>query len=247
MTKHSFKGYILSVASLFSCGYTFTDEVVQEISLTNHISSKYLNATFGEEKTITLPAANETETLMGKFNKALDPKKELLTPREVQKIAFDIVSTNKFFKSTIIDNSCIDKLEIIGGGENSQQLLFGNIFSKINTATGKAHAAFTFCHPTTDITTLRNRQKAITLLSTTNIAKIDSALAEIKGYEEKSFMFWNSKSPVNADLLKPLYFGQQFDYQNILKSFNTNTIALETTNKLVKLFKLQRELFTFLV
>lgn len=232
MTKPSFKVYILAIASLCAVGNINADEIPQETSLTSHISAKYLNATFGEEQTITPPAANDNETFMERFNKQLDPKKELLTPREVQNIAFDIVSISQSFKSTIIDKSCIDKLEIIGGGENSQQHLFANIFSKINTATGKAYAAFTFCHPTTDVTTLRNRQKAITLLRTINLTKIDSALAKIKNDEKKSFMFWNSKSPVNLDLLKPLYFGQQFDYQNVLKSFNTNTIALETTNKL---------------
>lgn len=232
MTKPSFKVYILAIASLCAVGNINADEIPQETSLTSHISAKYLNATFGEEQTITPPAANDNETFMERFNKQLDPKKELLTPREVQNIAFDIVSISQSFKSTIIDKSCIDKLEIIGGGENSQQHLFANIFSKINTATGKAYAAFTFCHPTTDVTTLRNRQKAITLLRTINLTKIDSALAKIKNDEKKSFMFWNSKSPVNSDLLKPLYFGQQFDYQNVLKSFNTNTIALETTNKL---------------
>lgn len=236
MLKSSTTKYIIAVSCLINFGYIFTNDTT---TTTDYITAQYLNATFGEEKaTLPTPTDDGNLTLIEKFNKALDPKKEILSPREVQKIGFDIVANNQKFESTIIDNSCIDKLKLIGGGENSQQHLLEKIFKDIKTATGKAHAAFTFCHPTTDVTTLRNRQQAITLLTQTDTTAITTALTNIDTAQEKSLMFWNQKNPVNAELLKPLYFGQQFDYQNTLKSLNTNTLALESTNRLVQMLQL---------
>lgn len=239
MSKHSFIGHIFAAVCLINSSYIITNDATQSTSTIDHISATYLNATFGEEKiVIPAPVDDSKLTIMERFNKQLDPQKTSLTPREVQKTAFDIVSTNQTFKSTIIDSSCIDKLELIGGGENSQQHLFYNIFNTIATATGKAYAAFTFCHPTTDITTLHNRQAAIALLSKIDTTKIDSAFTTIGANEEKSCMFWNTKNPVNAELIKPFYFGQQFDINNILKSLNTNTIALECNNRVLQTIQL---------
>jgi len=233
VSKHPLITYIFAAACLINSSYTLTDVAAQAASTTDYISSQYLNATFGEEKvTPPAPVDDSNLTFMERFNKLLDPKKEGLSPREVQKIGFDIVASNQKFESTIIDNSCIDKVKLVGGGENSQQHLLGTIFNDIKTATGKAHAAFTFCHPTTDVTTLRNRQQAIALLSATDTTKIDTALTKIKSVEEKSYIFWSSKNPVNAELLKPLYFN------SFLTSCNTNTVALESSNRLLQTFQL---------
>jgi DNA mismatch repair ATPase MutS len=185
--------------------------------MTDHVSSHYLNAAFGEEKVTALTPVNDADlTFIERFNKLLDPKKEVLTPREIQKIAFDIVANNTNFKSTIIDTSCIDKLEIVGGGENNQQHLLNHIFNDITTATGKAQAAFTFCHPTNDVLTLRNRQTAIALLSKINSTNIDTALTTIKNNEEKSYVL-EPKSPVNNEVLKTFYFGQSY-YKKYIKN-----------------------------
>lgn len=239
MSKHPFIAYMFAAICLINSSYTLTDETTQTVSTTDYISSQYLNATFGEEKvTPPAPVDDTNLTFMEKLNKALDPKKETLSPREIQKVGFDIAASNQKFESTIIDNSCIDKLKLVGGGENSQQHLLGKIFNDVKTATGKAHAAFTFCHPTTDVTTLRNRQQAVALLTQTNNSSIETALTKIGTAQEKSLMFWSTKDIVKTEFLKPMYFGQQFDFQNVLKSLNTNTIALESTNKLVQVIQL---------
>ncbi len=219
MFKRTLITHSIAFASLLSFGYAFTDETTQEISLTQHISNKYLISTFGIEKPTPAPTDNVSGNFIEKFKQQIDAKKQSLTPREIQEVAFNLVASTQTFETTIIDSSCIDKLEIVGGGENCQQHLFGNIFNQITTTIGKAYAALTFCHPTSDIATLHKRQQVIGRLSEhTNYTKqLDSILHNIKTTEAKSLMFWHSKAPVNPELIKFSYFGQQLDFFNILK------------------------------
>jgi DNA mismatch repair protein MutS len=229
MFKCKLKTHILTLACLFSTGYTFTDETPQETTLANHITHRYLTSTFGEEKSVLAPVIDENasfiERLKQNMRKQFDPQKQTLTPRETQKIALDIVAKVSF-ETTIIDSSYIDKLEIVGGGENSQQHLLGNVFGEIKTATGKAFAAFTLCHPTTDVALLKNRQQSIIQLSNNKkfTHRVNTSFDIIKKNENKSFMFCNTNPPVNPELLKYFYF-------NLLKQLNTNTAALEINNK----------------
>jgi len=241
MPKNSFLPYILTIASLISSNYCLSNQTTQSDSnsAVEHISRRYVNSTFGEEIiTAPEPVNDASLTFMERLNKAFDPKTQLLNPREVQQIAFDIVTHSASFTSTVIDTSCIDKLEIVGGGENVQQHLFGHIFKDIQTATGKAYASLLFCHPTTNIETLQKRQNVINFLSNANTHAVEHALTNIENNEEKSLMFWHTKSPANQELLKTFYFGQSFDYNNILKSFNTDTASLEITNRTLQMLSL---------
>ena len=225
---------MIALASLFNLGYTLTGENAQEISLTQHISNQYLISTFGAaNQTPVTPAIDPNAGFLEKFKQQIDSKKQLLTPREIQEVAFNMVTSSHNFETNIIDSSCIDKLEIVGGGENSQQHLLGNVFKNINTAVGKAHAALAFCHPTTDTMILHKRQQAITYLSRNEHAlqQADRTLKAISILEGKSSIFWHAKPAVNPEMIKFSYFGQQFDIANALKQFNTNTIALELTNR----------------
>lgn len=234
MSKHSFKTYSILAASLLSCAYTFTDETVQETSLVNHISHRYLTSTFGPDKSIVnTPVNEEALSFLEKFNKQFDSKKHTLSPRETQSIAFDLVAQSSF-TTTIIDSSCVDKLEIVNGGENTQQYLLENIFNNIQTTIGKAYSAITFCHPTTNIALLQNRQQAIAYISKNKhlTDTCTTALTTIAAQEGKSLQVWHSVSPVNAELLKNFYFGSW------LKSLNTKTLALELYNKGVCSFQI---------
>jgi DNA mismatch repair protein MutS len=222
----------LAVALLLNPILALANRSTQE-SLIKHISNQFLISTFGEVEIEVTPTTNTNANFIEKIKQQIDPKKQLLTPRETQETAFAIVSSNYNFDTDIIDSSCIDKLEIILGGENNTQHLFGNIFKHINTTSGKAYAALTFCHPTSDINTLQNRQQAIINLhdQTRFLQRVDISLKKISSFEAKSHMFWHTKPAVNQELLKFSYFGQQFDVANILKTLNTNTAALEITNK----------------
>jgi DNA mismatch repair ATPase MutS len=156
------------------------NNAIQEIPFTQHICNSYLMSKFGIES-IEAPMIQNTDSdnFIEKMKKQLDPELKSLSPRETQEVAFTIASHNFTEKQPVVDSSYIDKLEIISGGENSQQHIFGKIFNNsINTAIGQAYAAFTLCHPITDIATLHNRQKAISLLATnkTYSHKIDSIL-----------------------------------------------------------------------
>jgi DNA mismatch repair ATPase MutS len=210
-----------------------TDEVAKEISLPKYICSQYLTSTFGAETSVVPPANNENLTFFEKFNQQFDTKRQTLTPREAQEIAFTLTASSKDFSTDIIDSSCIEKLNLVSGGENSEQHILHNLFKEINTTFGIAHAALSLCHPTTDISILQNKQQAILLLNTDIelTEKIDSILKSIQKHETKSLLAWSSKAPVNEDILKFFYFGKNFDYNNILKTLNTYTLPLEFTNK----------------
>jgi len=236
MFKRNF-AMILAIASFINPVLVLADEANPKITsnLTQPVSNKYLTSMFGEKEIVqpTTTMIDPNAGFMENFKKLIDPKIQHLTSREVQETAFDLVSSTRNYSTTIIDSSCIDKLEIVGGGENSTQHLFGNVFKHINTAMGKAHAAFIFCHPITDIQTLNNRQHTIIHLSE-NKDLFEHAAASLKkmsSFEIKSSIFWHSKSPVNPETIKYSYFGQQYDIAGILKQLNTNTAALEFTNK----------------
>lgn len=218
-------------SSLGNSSFIFTEETTQETSLINHISHQYLTSTFGPEKAAANTPTNEEPTsFIEKIKKQItapfDSKRKSLSPRETQSIAFELVSQSSF-NTVVIDSSCIDKLEIVNGNENTQQSLFANIFNNIQTAIGKSYSAITFCHPTTDIAILKNRQQAISSISQNKelIHTCTTALATIAAQESKSLQTWHSISPVNAELLKNFYFGSW------LKSLNTKTLALEAYNK----------------
>ncbi|HLJ31477.1 MAG TPA: hypothetical protein VKU36_03515 [Candidatus Babeliales bacterium] len=226
MLKRMLSLYI-ATASLCNTAIVFSDNTTQEISSTQHICNNYLTSKFGIENTVT-PITEDTssENFIAKMKKQLDPETKSLSPREAQEIAFTIASHNFTHKQTIIDNSCIDKLEIVGGGENSQQHVFGKIFNdSINTAIGQAHTALTLCNPITDIATLHNRQSAINLLATNTdySHKIDSILKKISTLEIKSLSPWVSKNLVKQEKLNESYFNKW------MSKANTYTVPLEAT------------------
>jgi len=220
--------HIIAFVGLLNFGYAFTDEATQEISLAKHISNRYLTSTFGNIPIITpIEKPTAPEGVFAQIKRQLSPDIEKLSDREVQEIAFHLDSMHYTYNTTIIDNSFIDKLEVIGGGENSQEHIFGRLFNNsINTAMGKSHTALTLCHPITDISTLRNRQKAIAHLSQHKpyTEKINSALEKIATVEIKSLMPWTTKHLVRQELLAASYFKR---FINIGGIANTNTFALE--------------------
>lgn len=224
---------ILVLASFINPVLVLADEIAQEKSIIKHISHTYLESTFGAAEALVAPVANPNASFMEKINAQIDPKAQLLTPREAQEVAFDIVSSTQNFDTNTIDVSCIDKLEIIGGGENKTQHLFGNIFKHINTTTGKAHATLAFCHPIVDIHILRNRQNAIINLkeNSTLLEQLDASLKAISSFETKSFMHWHSKPAVNQELIRNSYFGSVINLGSISNELNTNTAALESMNR----------------
>jgi DNA mismatch repair protein MutS len=222
----------LAFACLLTAGQGYSNDQAPEISLNDHICHQYLTATFGEEKPAVDSSANENigfiEKLKQSFNTQLDPKTKTLSPRQAQKITFNFnnqlpeTSTEK-----IIDKSCIDKLEIVGGGENHKLHLLNNIFGGIYTMTGKARAALTLCQPTTNIQILRARQQGIAYISKRHqfIDQASNHLDIIKDHESKTYTFFDDKPPVNPEILKMFYF-------NLLSKLNTNTAVLETYNRL---------------
>src|SRR5579872_1739345 len=201
--------HIFSLMSLVVMSQSFAENALNpETLLADHVSHRYLISSFGEEKPIEGSQFDENslsffEKIRYNFNKQFDTKKQTLTPYSTQKIAFTLIQKESF-NTEIIDSSFIDKLEIVGGGENSQQHLFGNVFNNLQTALGKTYATLTFCSPTTDITLLRNRQQALScIISNKNfINTSSSALKTIAHNENKSLQSWDTVSPVNADLLK---------------------------------------------
>ncbi len=209
----------------------------RETSLHKDICGKYLTSTFGAEGSVVPPTPRKDLTLFEKFNKKFDAKRQILSPREAQEIAFDLVASHNNFALDSIDSSYIDKLNLVSGGENSQQHLISTILSGINTATGAAHTALSLCHPITDIALLQNRQKAILFLNENESLTEDIGfiLKNTQQYETKSLMSWSSKIPVNQDILDFFYFGKNIDYKNILKSINTCTPLLEITNKTIQM------------
>jgi len=229
MFKPKGLSYIFLLTSLLTSNYTFnnTDIAPEQKPLTEYVSQQCLTATFGEEKIVAVTPIDESklsfiEKIKHNIHKRYDAQKQTLTPRDAQKIAFDLVTAKSSFEATIIDKSFIEKLEIIG----SQQSLLSIIFNNISTAIGKAYAALTFCHPINDVNVLRNRQYAITNISR-NKQLIDSCNASFKviaNNENMSFQPWHTKSSINADFLKTFYF-------SLLKPLNTNTVALEAYNK----------------
>lgn len=201
---------ILAIASFINPVLVLADEASQETSLTQHICNRYLISNFGVESTaLTPPQVSEPEGAIAKLKKQLDPELKSLSSREVQEIAFHIVSHNSTFETNAIDSSCLDKLEVIGGAENGKNDIYSKIFGhSIVTRIGQAHAALTLCHPLTDVTTLRNRRNAIEYLGNniTTSETIDSILKNIAILEEKSLTPWTSKNLVKPEKLNESYF-----------------------------------------
>lgn len=200
-------------------------------SFANHITNKYLNSNFETkikpvQAQVTTP---EPTSFMKELNKNLDSQRQILTEHEAQEAAFSLVAPAFATPTTIIDKFVIDKLELIGGGENKEQHLFGILFGdKLHTTLGKAHAAFTFCNPITDVKTLKNRQQAISLLSSqqSNLATLNKVFASIQKSETKTLTYWHSKPVLQERLMGMFYFNM-----GALKNLNANTGALEISNK----------------
>ena len=235
MFKRTSITYIITFASLLNIGHIFTHEATQETLLTDHIAGQYVNGIFKKPEATPAKETPEPTGFWAKYVKNAvgdtDPKTAILTPRETQETAFSIAAT-KNFETSIIDSSFIDKLELVNGGENSSNHLFEAIFKdRINTTIGKACAAYTFCHPISDITALRNRSHAIEYLSKNQklAHTLKATLQQIAPVEEQSLLSWHSKPVANQELLKQAYFGK------MLSGLNTNTIALEGMGRSIQL------------
>lgn len=162
------------------------------------------------------------------------PQPYSLSLKDTQEAAFYLLLNTRRFHTDIIDISSVNKLEIIGGGENIAAHLVGKIFNKyINTTIGMAQTVLTFCHPTKNISVLKDRQYLITKLSNNQplVKELDTALRKIKFTERKTLMFWHPHPPVDPQSLKITYWGGIFGF-NPLKRFNLSPIALEIGNKI---------------
>jgi DNA mismatch repair protein MutS len=223
----------ITCATLLNPVLIVADEAIQEKNLAQHVSNKYLTSMFGEEKPAIAPVIDPNANFMEKLKQQMDPKAQILTPREAQEVAFSLTSSTQNFDTNVVDASCIDKLEIVGGGENNSFHLFNKIFKNINTAIGRSHAALAFCHPIIDINILRNRQNAINYLKENNtlLEQFDTSLQATSSFETKSFMHWHLKPAVNQELIRNSYFGSMINLGSIAKQLNTNTAALESMNR----------------
>ena len=207
----------------------------QQESTLAHVANSYLNAMFGEKVHEVYKEEQKTSPFQ-----LPDTKKIELNEREIQEIAFNLALSQNTPSDSMIDKTFIDKMELIAGGQNSNQHLFGHVFDgHISTALGKAHGAYSLCSPLTNTNVVRHRQEVIkTLLENEQLLnQIDAILKRIKSAEKTLLMFWHEKPPVNPALLKFLYFGSWF------KPLNTNTLVMETTNKLGKVFQITFGLF----
>jgi DNA mismatch repair protein MutS len=228
MLKQKSLSLILILASSITCNNICTKETaIEQRSLLEYISHQYLTTLFGEEKVVEVTPIDESklsyiEKIKYNINKKYDAQKQALTPRDTQKIAFDLVTAKSIFETTIIDKSFIEKLEVI----STQQSLLSIVFNNISTTMGKAYTSFTFCHPINDVNILSNRQQAVAHISENRqlIHFCNASFKEIANNENMSLQPWHAKDSINADLLKSFYF-------SLLKPLNTNTMALETYNK----------------
>ncbi|HSC24933.1 MAG TPA: hypothetical protein VLB80_01790 [Candidatus Babeliales bacterium] len=195
MFKHSFKTYALSIIILSINGYALPEDANKETSMTDYIAHKYIVSTLGPEQKIII---NDTKPngFSETIQKEFEAKELVLSDHEIQKIAFSLALHNRSFNTNIIDQSCIDKLEIVGNGESKTHHLIESLISDhINTTIGNAFTALTLCHPTTDTKILRNRQELISTLATHEqlITTINDSLKKINSVEKKSFIFWQEK------------------------------------------------------
>lgn len=222
---HFIFGFSLALLSSMSIAVN-----TKAVSLTEHINNSLVSADFGPKQEEPAPDQNQQLSFLEQINKQLDSKIQTLSDREILTLSGKLVSENSQFTTNIIDSSIINKIALVNGGEQAHTHLLGTIFNgHLSTAIGKAYTANTFGHPINDVKILRNRQQAISLLSAnqTAIDSLDACLQQISTTEKKSLFFWDSKSPVSQELLKPFYYGSMIDYNGMLKKLNTSTTALE--------------------
>ncbi len=205
--------------------------VQEEIPLDTHIANSYVQATFGPVKP-TKPQEPKKQNL---FN--IPPlEKKTITQREEQEIAFNIIRAHEqsFPTDVTIDKTFIDKIELVAGGQKSEEHLVSKLFNHMHTALGKAWSSLQLTKPTTDVNQIQRRQEAIQLLldNPQLLDKLDTLLAELKKTEHQLLTFWHPQPPVNPALLRFVYFNQWFD------RLNTNTAILEISNKLVDLISI---------
>ena len=238
MFKKRLLSYVMIPALFMVTVPVLAEDKAQPESFATYITNKYLNSNFVTEvkQTTTDTSTQGNTSFMKEFNKQLDSQREILTEREAQEAAFSMATASFINPTTLIDKSVTEKLELIGGGENKNQHLFGKLFgNKLHTTLGKAYTAFTFCNPISDVQTLHNRQQAITLLSAQkdSIQKLNFAFKAIENDETKSLTYWHLKPILQERLMGFLYFNL-----GPLKKLNTNTCALEITSKGGDLFSI---------
>ncbi len=207
--------------------------VQEEIPLDVHIANSYVQATFGPVKpTKVKPPKPEKQNLF----KLPQLEEKIITEREKQEIAFNIISAHdqSFPTDVTIDKTFIDKMEFVTGGQKSEEHLVSKIFNHVHTALGKSWSTLQFIKPTTNVNQLQCRQEAIQLLldNPQLLQKLDTLLAELKKTEHQLLTFWHPQPPVNPELLKFVYFNRWFD------KLNTNTAMLEISNKFIDLISI---------
>lgn len=225
---------IIAITSFINPILIIADEMHATKNINFHVSQTYLNSIFGEEQsTETPPVDPNSLSFLDKIKQQYEAERQTLTAREVQSIAFDLVIAQNPKVTSIIDESCIDKLEIVTSNGN-QQGLISTIFKDIYTTTGKAHAVISLCNPTTDTALLNSRQQAISFISKNEplTSLITKSMKTIACSENKSLQSWHTKDPVKSNLLKSFYFGSW------IKSLNTETLPLELYNKGLSSFSL---------
>src|SRR5438477_6826551 len=146
--KRKFSYVFLLVGAIAYNSVFAEKEATEQKPLTEYVSSQYLATMFGQEEIVEAKPIDENslsfiEKIKYNIDKKYDTQKQILTPRETQKIAFDLVTTTSTFQETIFDLSCIEKLEIISTNANQQQSLLNIIFNNINTNIGKAYTVLT--------------------------------------------------------------------------------------------------------
>ena len=211
--------------------------VQEEIPLDIHIVNSYIQATFGPVKPIKLQPQKPKKR--NPFN-LFQLEKKTITQREKQVIAFSIIITHdqSFPANVTIDKTFIDKMELVAGGQKSEEHLVSKIFNHAHTALGKSWSSLQLTKPTTNVNLIQRRQEAIQLLidNPQLLHKLDMFLAELKKTEHQLLTFWHHQPP---SLLRFAYFNRwlftRWPSNRWLDKLNTNTAILETSNKLFDL------------
>lgn len=134
----------------------------------------------------------------------------------------------------IIDSTFIRKMELICGGENTQQHLLAKLVPNSMSVFGHIGLASLLINPTADISELCKRQNIIqglqALFESTHGQTLENSFETIKTAQTETLRYWQPEPEMNQELFKRVYFGKG------LTSLNQSTAALELGTRLGQFF-----------
>jgi MutS domain V len=167
------------------------------------------SALSGEGKTLRSISEAERAEVERKYNFRIADREEpveeegekkcpSLTPAEILSAAFSFTPEDAVENTDVLDEPVIDKLLLLKN-ERERRFVLETVFNgHVKTGFGQVQTFFTLSNPTTNLTTIRNRQQAISLLCA-NAPLVESAHKEfsiMSAAEEKSLMTFQSQKRV---------------------------------------------------